>query len=182
MAQKMKTSFQDKPVLFPEKCADGRALKPITQVLLDRRATSHFKPDPVPEEYLEAILQFGTQAPSGYNLQPWRFIVVREKANRERLQKAAFNQEKVGEAPVNIIAFAIKNDWKNHIDEVFHEGVRRGDGKPEMIPGMKKMAWDFLEKVHFTASVGQPSYHDCCYHDDAGRRGVWPGHGANGRF
>jgi len=142
----MKTIFQDKPALFPEKCADGRAIKPITQVLLDRRATSHFKPDPVPEEYLEAILEFATQAPSGFNLQPWRFVVVREKANRARLQKAAFNQEKVGEAPVNIIAFAIKDDWKNYIDQVFHEGVRRGYGKPEMIPGLKKMASDFLEK------------------------------------
>lgn len=132
-------------MVFPEKCADGKALKPITEVLLDRRDTSHFKPDPVPEKYIEAILQFAAQAPSGYNLQPWRFIVVREKANRERLQKAAYNQEKVGEAPVVIIAFAIKDDWKNYIDEIFLEGVRRGYGKAEMIPGMKKMAADFLE-------------------------------------
>src|SRR5580700_4639295 len=105
----MKTVFQDKPVVFPHKCPDGRAMKSMTDILLDRRATSHFKPDPVPDEYLEAILQFAAQAPSGSNLQPWRFIVVREKANRERLQKAAYNQEKVGEAPVVIIAFAIKD-------------------------------------------------------------------------
>lgn len=49
----------------------------------------------MPDEYLEAILKFAAQAPSGYNLQPWRFIVVRDKANRERLQKAAYNQEKI---------------------------------------------------------------------------------------
>jgi nitroreductase len=142
----MKTMFQDKPAVFPEKCPDGRTLKPITEVLLDRRATSHFKSNPVPEEYLEAILQFAAQAPSGYNLQPWRFIVVRDKTNREHLQKAAYNQEKIGEAPVVIIAFAVKDDWKNHIDEIFLEAVHRGYGKPEMIPGMKKMATDFLEK------------------------------------
>jgi nitroreductase len=52
----------------------------------------------------------------------------------------------VSEAPVNIIAFAIKDDWKNYIGQVFQEGVRRGFGKPEMIPGIKKMASDFLEK------------------------------------
>jgi nitroreductase len=71
----------------------------LTQVLLDRRATPHFKPDPVPEEYLEAVLRFATRAPSGYNLQPWRFLVVRDKENRTRLQQAAFHQEKVGEVP-----------------------------------------------------------------------------------
>jgi nitroreductase len=121
-------------------------MKSLTQALLDRRATPHFKPDAVPEEYLEAILQFATQAPSGFNLQPWRFIVVREKANRERLQRAALNQEKVGEAPVVVIAFAIENDWKNYLDAIFDESVRRGFGKPEMIPGLKKQASDFLEK------------------------------------
>jgi len=121
-------------------------MKSLTQALLDRRATPHFKPDPIPEEYLEAVLQFAAQAPSGYNLQPWRFIVVREKANRDRLQKAALNQEKVGEAPVMVIAFAIENDWKNYLDPIFDEGVRRGYGKPEMIRDLKKQASDFLEK------------------------------------
>jgi nitroreductase len=141
----MKTIFQDKPAVFPKQCPDGKALKSLTQALLDRRATPHFKPDPVPEEYLEAILQFAAQAPSGYNLQPWRFIVVREKENRERLKQAAFNQEKIGEAPVVIIAFAIKDDWKNYIDAIFDEGVRRGFGNPQMMPQIKKQACDFLE-------------------------------------
>jgi nitroreductase len=62
------------------------------------------------------------------------------------LRKAAYNQEKVGEAPVVIIAFAIRDDWKNYIDVIFQEGVRRGFGKPEIVPGIKQQASDFLEK------------------------------------
>jgi nitroreductase len=142
----MKTMFQDKPATFPRHCPDGKPMKPLAQVLLDRRATSHFKPEPVPQEYLESILQFAAQAPSGYNLQPWRFIVVREKENRERLKRAAFNQEKISEAPVVIIAFAMKDDWKNYIDAIFDEGVRRGCGKSESVMAIKKHAADFLEK------------------------------------
>lgn len=113
---------------------------------MDRRATSHFRPDPVPDEYLDAILQFAAQAPSGYNLQPWRFVVVRDRENRERLKKAAYGQEKVGEAPVIIIAFGICDGWKAYIDAIFQEGVRRGFGKQEMIPTIKQLASDFLEK------------------------------------
>jgi nitroreductase len=142
----MKTMFQDKPVICPKRCPDGKAVKSLTQALLDRRATPHFKPDAVPEEYLETILEFGTQAPSGYNLQPWRFVVVRDHENRQRLKAAAYHQEKVGEAPVIIIAFAIRDDWKNYIDAVFSESVRRGYGKPDMIPGLIKQASEFLEK------------------------------------
>jgi nitroreductase len=145
------TSFQEKPSSFPKTQVDGRALKPITQVLLDRRATAHFKSDPVPAEYLEAILRFAAQAPSGYNLQPWRFIVVREKQNRQRLQKAAMDQAKVGEAPVVIIAFAVKDDWKNHMDSIFQEGVRRGVGKADQMENIEKMAAKYLD--HFPAAV-----------------------------
>jgi nitroreductase len=137
-------AFQDKPSHFPTKQVNGAPLKPITQVLLDRRATNRFKSTPVPQEYLDAILRFGAQAPSGYNLQPWRFIVVRDPENRQRLQKAAFNQAKVGEAPVVIIAFAPKDDWKTHMDAVFREGVRRGTGKAEKVEAMEKVATDFV--------------------------------------
>ncbi len=143
----MKAMFQDKPRAFPKTCVDGKAMKSLMQALLDRRATQHFKPDSVPEEYLEAILQFAGQAPSGYNLQPWRFIVVREKENRERLMKAAFNQQKISEAPVMVIFYAIKDDWKNYIDAIFQEGARRGVGKPEMVPQIKQQASNFLEKM-----------------------------------
>jgi len=95
----------EKPSNFPVTQPDGPPLKPITQVLLDRRATMRFKPDePVPDDFLDAILSFGAQAPSGYNLQPWRFIVVRDEENRRRLRRPAMNQAKVAEAPVVIIA------------------------------------------------------------------------------
>ncbi len=115
----MKTAIlQDKPLVFPKSQVDGRASKSITQALLDRRATAHFKPDPVPDEYVEAILRFAAQAPSGYNLQPWRYLVVREKENRLRLQKAAMDQAKVGEAPVVIVAFALKDEISRKEKEV----------------------------------------------------------------
>jgi nitroreductase len=137
-------TFQEKPSQFPSNQVNGAPLKPLTQVLLERRATQHFKPDPVPPEYVEAILKFGAQAPSGYNLQPWRFIVVRDAENRKRLQKAAFDQAKIGEAPLVIIAFGIKEEWKNFSHAIFEEGARRGMGKMEHVGRQEKMALDFL--------------------------------------
>jgi nitroreductase len=142
----MNTKFRDKPAAYPARGADGKPLKPLPQVLLDRRATAHFKPDSVPEEYLEAILRFGTQAPSGYNLQPWRFLVVREKENRQRLKTAAFGQQKIAEAPVVIIAYAIQNDWRNYFDDILEEGVRRGCTSRDTLPELKQQAANFLEK------------------------------------
>jgi nitroreductase len=124
--------MQDKPTNIPETQPGGEPLKPITQVVLERRATIHFKEDEeVPEDILRAILLLGAQAPSGYNLQPWRFIVVREAENRRRLQQVAFKQPKVAEAPVVIICLGMTEEWKELADEVFEEGARRGAGDLE---------------------------------------------------
>ncbi|HEY0320692.1 MAG TPA: nitroreductase family protein [Pyrinomonadaceae bacterium] len=136
--------MQDKPKSYPDTQPDGKPLKQITEILLERRATNHFTDEEVPEEYLEAILQLGTQAPSGYNLQPWRFIVVRDEENRKRLQSVAFNQPKVAEAPVVIIAVGMKEEWKERADEVFHEGAERGAGKMDAWEAYRDGALQFL--------------------------------------
>ncbi len=123
--------MEDKPTSLPQARPDGRPLKPLTEVLIERRATNSFTDEEVPAEYLNAILRLAAQAPSGYNLQPWRFVVVREAENRKRLQSVAFGQPKVGEAPVVIIFVGLKEEWKRTADEVFREGAERGMGKPE---------------------------------------------------
>src|SRR5437762_198957 len=132
---------------IPETMPDGTPLKPLSRVILDRRATSHFKPDPVPQEYLNAILQLASQAPSGYDLQPWRFIVVKDEQNRRRLQKAAMNQAKVGEAPVVIIAIGMKEETKRRADEVFQEAAQRGADNPDAVQQHERQAMDFLEHI-----------------------------------
>lgn len=124
--------MQEKPTDLPNAQPSGEPLKPITEVVLERRATIHFKEgEEIPENTLRAILQLGAQAPSGYNLQPWRFVVVRDEANRKRLQQVAFNQPKVAEAPVVIICLGMTQEWKEHADEVFQEGAERGLGNPD---------------------------------------------------
>jgi nitroreductase len=140
--------MSEKPSNFPATQPDGSPLKPITQVLLDRRATMRFKPDePVPDEFLDAILSFGSQAPSGYNLQPWRFIVVRDEENRRRLRRAAMNQAKVAEAPVVIIAVGVKSDLEQRADQALREGARRGAGKFETVERAKQGAMNFLSTI-----------------------------------
>jgi nitroreductase len=147
--------MDDKPAGLPVTQHTGRPLKPLTDVLADRRATSHFESDPVPDEYLNAILKLAAQAPSGYNLQPWRFVVVRDAANRKRLQAAAFGQAKVAEAPVVVIAIGMKDQWRRRAREVFEEDARRGAGKPENVDSYMKGALDFLATLPMDAWVNR---------------------------
>lgn len=145
----------DKPTSLPAAQPSGQPLKSLIDVLLDRRATSHFEPDPVPDVYLNAILALAAQAPSGYNLQPGRFIVVRDAENRKRLQAAAFGQPKVAEAPVVVIALGMKEDWKRRAPDVFREGSERGAGKREHVERALKGALDFLNTLPMNVWVNR---------------------------
>lgn len=56
------------------------------KVIMERRSIRKFRPVTVPDEVLEEIATAGTYAPSGINLQPWYFVVVRtpEKMSQVR--------------------------------------------------------------------------------------------------
>ena len=147
--------MDDQPKSLPASQPGGKPLKPLMQILLERRATSHFEPEPVPQEYLDAMLKLAAQAPSGYNLEPWRFIVVRDEANRKRLQAAAYGQPKVAEAPVVVIAIGMKEEWKKRADEVFQEGPKRGFGKPENTQKYMEGALGFLSTLPMNVWVNR---------------------------
>lgn len=64
----------------------------LLRLMRKRRSIRRFKPDPVPDEHIEKIIEAGRWAMSGANGQPWEFIVVKDKAVRDeiaRLHEAA---------------------------------------------------------------------------------------------
>lgn len=67
-----------------------------------RRSVRDFDPRPVPEGVITAALRTAAAAPSGANRQPWRFVVVRDRAVKARLREAAEAEERAfygGRAP-----------------------------------------------------------------------------------
>src|ERR1700733_2296880 len=85
-------------------CMAYETEKKLSRAIAERRASPSFDGSPVPDADLKKILQAGLQAPSGFNLQPWRFIVVRNPDQKKRLRAASYNQAKVEEASVMIVA------------------------------------------------------------------------------
>ena len=81
-----------------------------------RRSVRAYKPDEVPEDLLQTVLEAGRLAPSACNKQPWRFIVVRSETGRRALG-AAYAREWFWKAPV-VIAVCIlpKEAWVRSYD------------------------------------------------------------------
>jgi nitroreductase len=142
---------------LPEVTAAGAPLKPMPWVMLRRRATEHVEATPIPDTTLRTILELAGQAPSAYNLQPWRFIVVRTREDRARLRRVAHDQEKVGEAPVVVIAVGVTAAWRRDLDEVLREGARQGAGTTDdaSIERRKRAALDFLAGMRMDVWVNR---------------------------
>jgi nicotinate-nucleotide--dimethylbenzimidazole phosphoribosyltransferase len=63
---------------------DDATVTAVLNVLGARRDVRRYRPDPVPPQVLRQVLNAGHQAPSVGHSQPWRFIVIREQATRDR--------------------------------------------------------------------------------------------------
>ncbi len=67
-------------------------MRDIIDVIVSRKSIRRYKPDPVPDEMIDKILEAARWAPTGENYQPWRFIVIRDQETRNKIG----NLSKVG--------------------------------------------------------------------------------------
>ena len=62
----------------------GDVATALREVIDARRDIRRYRPDPVSDDLLTSVLEAGHHAPSVGHSQPWRFVVVREQATRDR--------------------------------------------------------------------------------------------------
>ena len=57
----------------------------IIDVITGRKSIRRYKPDPIPDEMIDKILEAARWAPTGENYQPWILIVIRDQETRNRI-------------------------------------------------------------------------------------------------
>ena len=61
------------------------------ELVKTRRSIRSFKPDSVPDSYVDQIIEAARWAPSGANSQPWEFLVIKNRELKEKILQ--FNKE-----------------------------------------------------------------------------------------
>lgn len=112
--------------------------KSLSQSIAERRSTPSFDGEPLTGDDLKQILEAGLSAPSGYNMQPWRFIVVQSPEQKKRLRAASYNQAKVEEASAVIVACGDADGWRKDLDIMLQMG--RDAGMPESYAEQAKVS------------------------------------------
>ena len=70
--------------------------------ILNHRSIRKYKPDPIPQEILDKILDAGICASNTGNMQAYSIVVSHDPSIREKLWEAHFKQDMVREAPVHL--------------------------------------------------------------------------------
>lgn len=84
----------------------------LLKVIQERRSIRRYKTEEIPEEILMEVFEAARRAPSWANTQPWRFIIVKDKAIKTALSDTLTPnnpaRQAILEAPVAIVIVAKK--------------------------------------------------------------------------
>jgi nitroreductase len=98
----------------------------VPDAIRTRRTTKKFKPDPIPDATLKELIALTLAAPSSYNLQPWRIIVIDDPAQKAALTHATFNQPQVATAPVTFVFAVDIRGWEKTMEQTIEKAVELG--------------------------------------------------------
>jgi nitroreductase len=109
------------------------------EAIYARRAAKQYDPQHVmPEEDLRKLLEAAIQSPTSFNIQHWRFVVVRDKELRKQIRAVGHDQAQMTDASILIVMTADKLAWKKDPQRY------RRNARPEVV----KMLVDWMGPFH----------------------------------
>ena len=122
------------------------SIKPslIERALHWRYATKVFdKHKTIPDEQLELLLESLRLSPSSMGLQPWKFIVVQNKALRSELYEHSIQQSQLIDASHLLLLCSLRDINKDYIDQLIT--LEKQNNDHSMLEPFKAFAVSFLE-------------------------------------
>lgn len=115
------------------------------QIVMKRYATKNFDGRKIPEEKVNELLEMIRYAPSSFNIQPWKIIVIKDQAIKDKLLPFSWNQPQVANCSHLLVFCANKNILEN-INLIEKESIKKG-AKPESIKEYIKIMQDFEKSL-----------------------------------
>ncbi|MBL9152345.1 MAG: nitroreductase family protein [Verrucomicrobiales bacterium] len=85
----------------------------IIDAIHARRAIKHYDPEHrLTDDEVRTLLTAAMQAPTAFNVQHWRFVVVSDAELRRQIRAVAWDQAQVTDASLLIVMCADRDAWK----------------------------------------------------------------------
>ncbi|UOB20067.1 nitroreductase family protein [Macrococcus armenti] len=121
----------------------------IQEKLLTRRAVKQYDPAfKLSQEEILDLLDAANKAPSAWNLQHWKFMVVHSDESKQKLLPIAFNQQQIVDASAVIVILGDKEAYKN-IDEICAPDIEKGRMTEEIKARIANQVNNAYENEHY---------------------------------
>ncbi len=85
----------------------------VREAIEARRAVKEFDPHyQMEEREVKELMRLAMLSPTAFNIQNWRFVLVRDKALRQEIRKIAWDQAQVTDASLLVILCANLKSWE----------------------------------------------------------------------
>ncbi|MBE0598245.1 MAG: nitroreductase family protein [Desulfuromonadales bacterium] len=108
----------------------------LLELVKKRRSIRRFKSDPVPDACIDQIIEVARWAPSGFNMQPWEFVVVKKGELRRQIAEI-----------LQVYFSQLKEMEKNR---------EPWQGEPWSVAGMTDLGGDFTQAPVYILLFGDP--------------------------
>jgi nitroreductase len=102
----------------------------LFEIIHTTRSMRRLKPDPVPDALIRKILEAGICAPSGGNMQRWRFLVVKDRKVKED------------------VAIYYRRAWEEYVKPSYRSGAPAPGSSPERFSRMLDAAQYLADHLH----------------------------------
>lgn len=109
--------------------SDSNLQTPVLDVpsaITQRRSIKTFKPDVIAPELLKQLVDLTIAAPSSYNTQSWRIVLVQSDAQKAMLTEACWNQPQIAQAPVTFVFAADAIAGESDLTPIYQQGLQTG--------------------------------------------------------
>lgn len=115
------------------------------EIIRKRYATKVFDGRKLPDDKVEKLIEFIRLAPTSFNIQPWRVIVIADDGMKEKLAPASWNQRQITTCS-HLLVFCANSDVKGNIDRLEKLMIDNG-AKADAIKDYIQMMRDFEKRL-----------------------------------
>ncbi|MGB0717297.1 MAG: nitroreductase family protein [Phycisphaerae bacterium] len=128
------------------------------EAIYGRRSVKHYDPDhEMPEADLQKLMEAAIQSPTSFNIQHWRFVVVKDKALRAEIRAAGNDQAQITDASLLIVMTADKMAWSKEPARYWKDAPTEVAELLVNWMGPFHEARDFLQRDEAMRSIGMAS-------------------------
>ena len=99
------------------------------EAIEQRRSVKHYDPNhQMSDEEINQLMEHAMLSPTSFNIQNWRFVVVKDPELRKKIREASWDQAQVTDASLLVILCANNSAWEN--------GERYWSGAPKEVQDM----------------------------------------------